>query len=417
MSLAKNLGVVLFLGLVRRGEFETLQSRGLPLAILVDKNNRQRLGDVSRFVLVQEFDFSRPIGDLIEAVREIEVRWGIACLFNVIEFYVAQTADVALALRLPFISPDAARLCLDKNLMRTRFQERMGAGHAARFFPVESEAELLNFADQLGYPVFLQPANVSASMWATRNADPSVLLQNYRRLVAEVPKYYEKLGKKETKLAIALAEYLEGANYSVDCVGDRQGEIHTTPVVDVLTGKDIGIDDYHHFARLVPSRLSDEKQKELQRLAVAGMRALEMHTCSAHVEFIGSRLGEIAARPGGNRPRILELAFGIDLLHGYFQALMGGKPDLQATKNLAAAIITPFPSTSGSLRSIRHLEDIPRLPTYLYHEIRGQTGQAVGLAKNGCRSPLYIELKSEDAEAVRRDVDLIASWTDLYEIE
>ena len=53
-------GLVLFLGMVRRGEFESLQKRGLPLAILVDTNSRARLADVSQFVLVERFDFSRP---------------------------------------------------------------------------------------------------------------------------------------------------------------------------------------------------------------------------------------------------------------------------------------------------------------------------------------------------------------------
>src|SRR5947199_10639343 len=95
-----NSGLVLFLGTVRRGEFESLQARGLPLGILVDSNSKARLGDVSKFVLVESFDFSRPLPELIEKVRGIEQRFGIACLYNVIEFYVAQTAQVSAALGL-----------------------------------------------------------------------------------------------------------------------------------------------------------------------------------------------------------------------------------------------------------------------------------------------------------------------------
>jgi hypothetical protein len=36
-------GIVLFLGMVRRGEFENLEKRGLPLGILVDTNSKARL--------------------------------------------------------------------------------------------------------------------------------------------------------------------------------------------------------------------------------------------------------------------------------------------------------------------------------------------------------------------------------------
>ena len=247
-------GIVLFLGMVRRGEFESLEKRGIPLGILVDTNNKARLGNVSQFVVVEPFDFSRPFAELLEKVRSIQQRFGIACLYNVIEFYVAQTAEVAKVLGLPGIAPASASYCLDKNMMRERFRKRIGTGAAARFNVIHSEAELLRFAEQLGYPCFLQPANVSASMWATRNTNAETLLQNYRAMVSEVPKYYERLGKKGTKLTVILAEYLDGKNISIDCLMGQDGRVHTTPAVEVLTGKDVGIDDFHHFARLLPAR-------------------------------------------------------------------------------------------------------------------------------------------------------------------
>ena len=417
MTATSQPGIVLFLGMVRRGEFENLQKHGLRLGILVDTNSKTRLGDVSQFVVVERFDFSRPLPELIAAVRDIQKRFGIACLYNVIEFYVAQTAEVAIALGLPGISPASASLCLDKNIMRQRFHDCIGPEAVAKFHVVDSESALLKFADALGYPCFLQPANVSASMWATRNTGPEMLLANYRAIVDEVPKYYERLGKRGTQLTVVLAEYMEGKNISVDCLMDKDGRVYTTPAVEVLTGKDVGIDDYHHFARILPPQLSAEEKEHLNRRAIAGVQALDMTTSAAHVEFIGSRLGEIAARPGGNRPRILELAYGMDMVHAYYQILRGEIPDLRGDRNLAAAVVTPFAPRNGILRSIRHLDRVVKLPGYLYHEVRAQTGQPVGLSKSGYRAGLYIELVSADAEVVRDSVNQIASWTDLYELE
>lgn len=410
-------GLVLFLGMVRRGEFEALEKRGLPLGILVDTNSKARLGDVSRFVLAERFDFSRPLPELIAKVRGIQERFGIACLYNVIEFYVLQTAQVAEALGLPGLSPASARLCLDKNLMRERFASRLGPGAGARFHPIHSEAELLRHAQALGYPCFLQPANVSASMWATRNSNPETLLANYRTIVREVPKYYDRLGKPGQALSVVLAEYLEGRNVSIDCIMDGAGRVYATPAVEVLTGQDIGQDDYHHFARLLPSRLSEEEKQFLEARAIAGVQALEMKTSAAHVEFIGPRLGEIGARPGGNRPRIFEMAQGLDLLHAYHQVLRGETPDLRARHQRAAAIVTPFAPCDGVFRALRHLERVVQLPGYLYHEIRAQPGQRIGPSRDGYRAGLYIELLSDNAGEIRRSVDEIASWTDLYELE
>ncbi len=409
--------LVLFLGMVRRGEFESLQASGIPLGVLVDTNSKQRLAATSGFVVVEHFDFSRPIAELIEAVESIQARYTVACLFNVVEFYVAQTSEVAASLGLRSISAASARLCLDKNLMRQRFFERIGPDASARFYVVSSEAELLDNANRLGYPVFLQPTNVSASMWSSRNNDPAMLLANYRTMCDEVPRYYERLCQREKKLCVVLAKYVEGANTSIDCLIDANGKVHTTPVVDVLTGQDVGIDDFHHFARLLPSRFSESKQSELREIAIAGVTALDMTLCAAHVEFIGSKLGEIAARPGGNRPRILELAYGLDELHAYYQILCGEQPILKKQRDFAAAIVTPFPSKNGILRSIRYLDQLVQLPGYLYHEVRAQAGQAIGLAKSGYRAPLYVEFQSNAPSAIRQSVDTVASWSELYEVE
>ena len=410
-------GLVLFLGMVRRGEFESLRQRGLPLGVLIDTNSKHRLADVSGFAFVERFDFSRPLADLIAAVREIRTTRNVACLINVMEYYVAETAAVAAALGLQGISPTSAALCRDKCTMRRRFQQQIGPHATARFEVVDSEAGLLDAAGMLEYPVFLQPSNVAASMWSTRNTHPEMLRANYHAMLHEVPAFYQQLGRKDARLTVVLAEYLEGINTSIDCLADAAGRVYTTPVVDVLTGQDVGIDDYHHFARIVPSCLDPMEQAELERLAVAGVQALGMTSSAAHVEFIGRRLGEIAARPGGNRARILELAHGIDLLHAYYQVLCGRRPELRAELQGSAVILTPFAPRGGTMRAIRHLDRLIRLGTYLYHEVREQPGHPVGLAKNGCRAPLYIELQSADAAAVRRDVAEIASWQDLYELE
>jgi biotin carboxylase len=403
--------------MARRGEFESLQQRGLPLGILVDTNNRQRLGDVSNFVVVERFDFGRPLPDLIAAVRGIQERHGLACLLNLNELYVAPTAGVAAALGLAGVSPNSARLCLDKAPMRRRFAERLGPDASAHFHVIASETDLAAAVRDLGFPVVLQPSNVSASMWSTRNDAPDELLRNYRALVAEVPAYYRRLGQLHKELKVVLAEYLEGPNTSIDCLVDTAGQVTTTPVVDVLTGHDVGIDDFHHFTRIVPSRLAAAEQAELERLAVAGVQALDLRACATHVEFIGPRLGEIAARPGGNRPRILELAYGIDELYAYYQVLCGQRPTTDRQHQRAAAIVTPFPAQPGTLRAIRHLERLAGLPGYLFHEVRAQPGQAVGPAKSGFRAPLYVEFQAERFEDVRRAVDAVASWSDLYAVE
>ncbi|MEN9359301.1 MAG: hypothetical protein RL095_836 [Verrucomicrobiota bacterium] len=408
---------VLFIGMARRGEFESLLARGIPLCLLLDSNSRHVLGDFRGFESVESFDFRRPFEELVAAVRAIQARRPLACLFNLGEYYVEVTSLLNAALGLPGLDPASVTLCQNKPTMRRRFHEIIGPQAAARFVEVHSEELLLEQAAVLGYPVFLQPANLAASMWCSCNNTPQELLAKYRQMLAEVPDYYAKVGRPDTRAQVVLAEFLQGDDHSVDCLAAADGRVETSPVVDVLKGRDIGVDDFHHFARIVPSRLGAQEQARLRELAAAGVRALGMRNSAAHVELIGDKLGEIAARPGGNRPRLLELAFGMDMIHATAQVLCGVSPDLRQTQQEAAAIVTPYARRQGTLKSIRHLEDLQLLPGYLFHEVRLQPGTAVGLAGSGYRSPLYIELQHPQVEVIRASVACIASWEDLYDVE
>ena len=45
-----------------------------------------------------------------------------------------------------------------------------------------------------------------------------------------------------------------------------------------------------------------------------------------------------------------------------------------------------------------------------------EVGQLVGLSRDGFKSPLYIELQAPRLEDVRKAVEEIASWDDLFEV-
>ncbi len=414
-------GIVLFLGAIRRGEFESLLGRGIPCGALIDNNTKLHLPDLARFQVVEYFDFQRPEAELLAKLQEMQTEWGLVCLINVVEHYVAACSRLAEKLGLAGVSVDAAHLCLDKLAMRQRFLERIGPQATGRFQEIQSDDQLRAFAAQAGFPLVLKPTNLSASLFISLNPTLDDLLASYHRMTVEVPRYYQQAAQGDKNLVIQAEEFMAGSNHSIDCWVDTAGGCSTTPVVDVLTGADVGIDDFHHFARIAPSDLSREEQAEASRLALAGVRALDATTAIGHVEFIqtptGPKLLEIGARPGGNRIRILEMTFGIDQIYAYYQILCGKSPVVEPLKEQPTAIVTPFPRREGILRSFRDLERLQDLPTYSYREVRSRIGQRVGLAKNGFKAPLYIELTAGTRDQVRRDVDRIASWTDLIEVQ
>ncbi|PWU06317.1 MAG: hypothetical protein C5B47_07670 [Verrucomicrobia bacterium] len=416
-----NQGIALFLGALRHGEFESLLDRGIPCGALIDSNTKLHLPDLARFQVVEKFDFLRPEAELLGVLKEIQAKCGIRCMMNVIEHYVGAFARLAPQLGLCGISQRSAQICLDKHAMRQRFVQRIGPNVTGRFREVQTEKQLRDFAAEVGFPLVLKPTNLSASLFISMNHTLDALLASYQRMVAEVPRYYKQAAQKDKTFAVQVEEFMAGSNHSIDCWVDAEGRVASTPVVDVLTGADVGIDDFHHFARITPSRLSREERAEAARLAEAGVEALEVSTSIGHVEFIqtpcGPKLLEIGARPGGNRTRILAMTYGIDQAYACYQILCGETPVARPQKEQPSAIVTPFPRQQGTLRSFCNLDRIRSLPTFLYHEVRGRVGQTVGLSKDGYKAPLYIELTGDTWDEVRRDVDCIASWTDLIVVD
>ena len=191
---------------------------------------------------------------MLHQLKAIQAKWGLRCLINVVEHYVAVCARLTPQLGVAGISLRSAQLCLDKLAMRRRFVERLGARSTGRFQEVQTEEQLRAFAAEVGFPLVLKPTNLSASLFISLNHSLDELLASYRRLVVEVPRYYQQAALKGKELAVQVEEFMAGSNHSIDCWVDAAGRVSATPVVDVLTGKDVGIDDFHHFARITPSR-------------------------------------------------------------------------------------------------------------------------------------------------------------------
>jgi biotin carboxylase len=300
--------------------------------------------------------------------------------------------------------------------MKRRFVERIGSHCVPPFMKINSDAERREFGRQVPFPHTWKPLNLTSSLFVTVCHDEEQEVNTYQTLLRHVPGYYAKSGQTDKPFGVMVEEFVPGPNWSIDCLIDGAGNVAPTPLIEVLTGRDIGLDDFHHFARLAPTDQGEREQHELTELAVQAARALELRSGAAHVELVGNKLLEVGARPGGNRIRILDLAFGIDYLFAYVQILTGQVPELRRSRLQPTALVTPYARAKGTLVAIRNPDRLEKLPGYAYHQIRIQPGQPVGLARDGYKAPLYIELQAPRLDDLRKAVAEIASWDDLFEV-
>jgi argininosuccinate lyase len=211
------------------------------------------------------------------------------------------------------------------------------------------------------------------------------------------------------KKGLLVEEFLRGREFSIDSFVSPTGEIHHSPVVDVVAAEDIGIKDYHVFARMLPTQFNPSQVAAIEEVAEKGIRALQMFNSAAHIDMVytqtGPQLFEVGARVGGYRSEMMKLSFGIDLDEVAFSTSLGEEPELAPKFEKSTAVLEFFPPREGVLKGIKGLEEVRKLGSFYRLRERMKPGERIGLARQGYRCPLFIVLNHEDTSAVNRDVE------------
>lgn len=412
---------LLFFGGIREGEYENLLKKGFDLIAIVDNYLPELPKNSSVLLHIERMPLNALSSEELYHIQQLVKQYHIHSILCIIEDFLPAYVSLLTYLKKSGISASAVEKCANKTLMHQCFLQEIGPKATAQSRQITNNIELLEFANNVGYPIVIKPNGLYSSFFISCNQNEQELKHNFDLTQQSILTYLEQIHSQKNVL-IQAEEYLTGSNHSVDCIVLANGEVIPTPVVDVLTGYDIGGNDFHHFARIAPSMLTTQQQHNLIELAIEGIHALGISHCIAHVELIytpnGPRLLEIGARPGGNRINIMQQAFGIDLMMAYYQITRHSSipNSLYAIHppQTNFVIVTPFPIQEGLLSQINEAELINQLSTYFRHTIKKKIGDKVGTAKQGYSSPMSIELKSNDQDKIWQDIEKIKHFSSLF---
>lgn len=413
MSADAQKPLVLFFGSARAGEYQTLAGMGYEFGLLRDSDCYYARHIPDQAAVLIDVPFSVGIAEICRHIEQIQKTWKIVCLPVVFEGHIELAAQVSRQLGYPALDEQTLLAVRNKTVMRDRLVRELGTHCTGRYESVTSLDDALQFADVVGYPVVLKPAQLYHSLYVTPCSDKDALRGAFRKLMAGVPQHADAL--RGGSVLLQVEEFLRGSDHSVDVIA-QSGITRPTPLVDVIVGATLGASDFHHFARISPSVRHPEEQRELQELAVRACHAVGIRTGAAHVEMIwtdqGPRVVELAARPGGNRHFLLYTGRGIDLIGGYVAALSGGTPVLTPTRNRPVAVVTPYPSTAGRIRRFRHLEAMQGLPSFERLTMRARPGDYIGTPLDGTPAPMVVQLSCADSATLRADIDRLWNLRD-----
>ena len=393
--------IVLFTGIQRF--CRTLKQRGYRIAVLREKG--EQLTERREIDYIIDYDPQHPDG-LMEAVKGLRFKNEILTVLNRREKRVKELAVLNMALGRKGIGLEEAEWLSDKYLMRKRVVQS-DPSISPLFQLIEDSGSPPRHL-RVGFPLMIKPRNLFKSQLVVRCNG----LQDLGETLPMVASRMNETGNRHGVIleeGLLVEEFLRGRELSIDSFVSPAGHIYHSPVVELVGAEDIGIEDYHVYARVLPSQFDPSEVAAIEGVAEKGIRALRLVNSPAHIDMVytptGPKLLEVGARVGGYRSEMMKLSFGIDLDEVAFSTSLGEEGDLVPKFEKTTAVLEFFPSREGVLQGIRGLEEVRRLRSFYRLRQRMKLGEKIGLARQGYRCPLFVVFHHKERSIVHRDME------------
>lgn len=304
-------------------------------------------------------------------------------------------------------SLEAIRNCTDKIEMRKAFFA-YDPSITPKFIMVKDASSIGSIEKEIGYPVILKPVHLSKSRLVTVSNNRQQLEENLSHTLKVIGKVYESDHVKFDPLILA-EEMMAGKMYTVDAYIDDSNNVFFTPIVSIITGKDLGVDDFYNYARIVPTDLSESEISAANEVVRKGMVALGLKRNIGHVELMrtsqGWKIIEIGSRIGGYRTKMLKLSYGIDHIENLLLVKLGEKPVIKNELLAHTVVLELFPDAEGCLDVIHGIKKLRTLKSLYEMKRQKKAGEFVGFSRNGNLCVMYIILSHKDKKALDSDLE------------
>lgn len=256
------------------------------------------------------------------------------------------------------ISYEDSICATDKSMMRLRMKEK--GVPVPDFFILESfedfEALIKDLPDTLQKVFVLKPADNAASR-GVKLVDAMDLDADKAKELWDFTSQYSRGGR------VLAEEYMEGAEVSVESV-TVNGITH---IITITDKKVTHVPYFVETGHTEPSRLSKDEQEDIEKVALAAIKAVGIINGPSHTEIkvtkTGAKLVEIAARLGGDfiTSRLVPLSSGVNLNECELDAVLGNEPSWKRVITKGSAIRF-IPAKEGRIDKIQGIDEAKAMP-------------------------------------------------------
>jgi len=314
-------------------------------------------------------------------------------------------------------SSESLMWATDKYEMRKKFRLH-DPKHTPKFTKIKenSKKERKRIAEKVGFPMVVKPANMVASILVSICYHEEELEKVLRSSFRKLDKLYENDRRQEAPTLIA-EEYMEGDQYSVDVYVNGLGKVYFCPMVKVVTGRDIGHDDFYNYMHLTPTALKKTTVEKAREIAEIGVHALGLRNTTAHVELMKVdddwKLIEIGPRVGGFRHKLHALSCDIDHSLNDVLIRIPKKPIIPQKCKGVAATLKWFPKKEGVITKLKGIKKIRELKSFKEITVSKKVGDRCHFAKNGGRAVFSVTLFNRERSKLLADIRRIEQNIDI----
>jgi carbamoylphosphate synthase large subunit len=337
---------------------------------------------------------------MIQAVRWTQDKLWVDRIEATIEAHTMATAQVRQACTIPGTSVRTAWLCRDKPSMKQALREA-GVPTAASA-AVNSAAQALAFAEQVGFPLILKPRSGAGAAGTTAVHD-----------TAELEQALGVFGGEGAE-SIAVEEFVEG----------HEGFYDT-----ITVGGQVAMDFVSHYFPNVleamrtrwisPQFISTNRvdsvgdYAELREMGARVIAALGIETSATHMEWFfgpkGLRFSEIGCRPPGVGAWDLYSAGNdMDIYREWASAIVAGRTAVAPSRRYASGIVALRPDRDGHISGYSGVDELHRqFGEWVIDAHLPPPGTPTQAVAAGYMANAYVRMRHRDYEQLHDMLDAV----------
>lgn len=296
----------------------------------------------------------------------------------------------------------------DKLEMRRRFR-LLAPKFSPRYTVVKenTKAERTRVIEKIKFPMIVKPTNLAQSLLVTVCYHEDELKKSLTNLGKKIDRTYAENGRTE-RPRIIVEEFMEGDMYSVDAYVNSRGKVYFCPMVRVLTGHNIGHEDFFNYLHLSPTNLKQHSIERAHLAGEAGIHALGLRNTTAHVELMKIddvwKIIEIGPRVGGFRDKLHRLSCDIDHSLNDILIRLPKKPIIPKKCKGFAATLKWYPKKEGRIVGLKGIKKCQELKSFVEIKLIKKIGDRCQFARHGGKAVFTLTLYNNERAKLLADI-------------